>query len=84
MLAIISFTFAAFLILHTQGTTQGISTLTIISIVFGVVIGLLGLMLSFLQWHHAKTTTASSTVDVVEGHRFLPLLGLKTCRILDM
>ena len=74
VLVIISFTFAAFLILHTQGTTQGISTLTIISIVFGVVIGLLGLMLSFLQWHHPKTTIASSTVDMPLAAQSMPVI----------
>ena len=64
ILAIITFTIAAFLILHNQGTTQGISTLTIISIVFGVVISLLGLMLSFLQWHHPKVSVVPETFNV--------------------
>src|SRR5436190_14654473 len=54
ILVIISFTFAVFLILHNQSISQGINTLTIISIVIGVVISLLGLMISFLQWHHPK------------------------------
>jgi WD40 repeat protein len=58
ILTIIAFTVAALLILHNQGATQGISTLTIISIFIGVVIGLLGLMISFLQWHHPKPSTA--------------------------
>jgi hypothetical protein len=57
--AIIAFTVAAFLILRNQGSAQGSNTLTIISIVVGVVIGLIGLMISFLQWHHPKHSTVS-------------------------
>src|SRR6266567_4731519 len=70
IMAIIAFTVAAFLILQNQGTAQGISTLTIISILTGAVIGLLGLMVSFLQWHHPKssTTPETSTAPQTSSH----------------
>src|SRR5438128_757612 len=59
--SIIAFTVVAFLILKSQGIVRGTITLTIVSIVLGVAIGLLSLMISFLQWHHPRPSTAFET-----------------------
>jgi WD40 repeat protein len=53
-LAILVFAIIALLILRSQGITQGVNTLTIISIIVGFMIGVLGLLISFLQWHHPQ------------------------------
>jgi NB-ARC domain len=58
IVAIIAFIVITILIFKSQGITRGINTLTIISIIVGVVIGLLSLMISFLQWHHSKHSGA--------------------------
>src|SRR5258708_3107788 len=50
-IAIFAFIILALLILKSQGPTQGGSIVTIISAVAGFVIGVFGLLLSFLQWH---------------------------------
>src|SRR5260370_22163079 len=50
------------LVLRNQGVTQGINTLTIISIVVGFVVSLLTLLVSFLQWHHPKATPAPEKI----------------------
>lgn len=53
-LAILTFVIVALVILRSQGISQGINTLTIISIVGSFMIGVFSLLLSFLQWHHAR------------------------------
>jgi hypothetical protein len=53
-IAILAFVIVTFLILQSQGISQGMSTLTIISIVVGFVISVLSLLISFLQWHHSQ------------------------------
>src|SRR6266567_3982407 len=53
-LAILAFVIVTLLILQSQGISQGINTLTIISIVGSFMIGVFGLLLSFLQWHHSR------------------------------
>ena len=59
-IAIFAFAVVTFLILKSQGITQeGVNTLTIISIIVSAVIGFLGLMISFLQWHHPKQSGTS-------------------------
>ncbi len=54
LFAILTFTVAALLILRNQGTTEGTATLTILSIIVGIVIALLGLLFTFLQWFHSR------------------------------
>jgi WD40 repeat protein len=51
---IFAFVVITLLVLRSQGPSQGINTLTILSIVGGFVIGVLSLLVSFLQWHHPK------------------------------
>jgi len=58
-MAILAFVIIALLILQSQGITQGINTLTIISIIVGFVMSVLGLLISFLQWHHPQPTDQS-------------------------
>src|SRR5579885_1187500 len=41
----------AFFIVRIQGVTAGLNILTILSIVLGIVLGMLTLMLNFFQWH---------------------------------
>jgi amino acid transporter len=53
-IAILAFVIVTLLILQSQGISQGINTLTIISIVVGFVISVLSLLISFLQWHHPR------------------------------
>src|SRR6266852_831216 len=60
-MAILAFVILALLILRSQGITQGINTLTIISIIVGFVMSVLGLLISFLQWHHPQPTDQSET-----------------------
>lgn len=57
IIAIVTFVGLALLILFSQGITQGINILTIISILVGYTIGILSLLVSFLQWHHPKSPT---------------------------
>ena len=56
LMAILAFVMLTLLILQRQGMTQAINTLTIISIVVGFVMSVLGLLISFLQWHHPQPT----------------------------
>src|SRR5437588_12800112 len=56
LIAILAFVILTLLILQRQGMTQAINTLTIISIVVGFVMSVLGLLISFLQWHHPQPT----------------------------
>src|SRR6266705_2666260 len=55
LMAILAFVVLALLILWSQGIAQGINILTIISIIVGFVVSVLGLLISFLQWHHPKS-----------------------------
>ncbi len=59
LLAILVFIAITLLVLSSQGVTQGLTTLTILSIVAGFVVSLLSLLVSFLQWHHPKAPPAS-------------------------
>jgi hypothetical protein len=49
ILAILAFVMVTLLILQSQGISQGINTLTIISIVVGFVIGILSLLISWFE-----------------------------------
>jgi uncharacterized BrkB/YihY/UPF0761 family membrane protein len=55
IITIIAFGIATYLILKNQGITQGSTTLTIISIIFGVVVGLLALMFAILLYRYPVT-----------------------------
>jgi WD40 repeat protein len=59
LLVILIFVVVVLLVLSSQGITQGITTLTILSIVAGFVVSVLSLLVSFLQWHHPKAIPAS-------------------------
>jgi WD40 repeat protein len=59
LIAILVFIVVTLLILRSQGMTQAITTLTIISIIAGFAVSLLSLLVSFLQWHHPKAPPAS-------------------------
>src|ERR1700730_7935506 len=55
-LAILAFVVVTLLILQSQGISRGIIILTIISIIVSFMIGIFGLFLSFLQWHHPRSS----------------------------
>src|SRR5450432_3198152 len=59
---IFAFVVITLLVLRSQGPSQGINTLTILSIVGGFVIGVLSLLVSFLQWHHPKDPSPSEKI----------------------
>src|SRR6266567_4389806 len=59
LLVILIFVVVTLLVLSSQGVTQGINTLTILSIVVVFVVSVLSLLVSFLQWHHPKAPPAS-------------------------
>ena len=61
-IAILAFIIVTLLILQSQGISQGMNTLTIISIVVGFVISVLSLLISFLQWHHSSTGRLARTI----------------------
>src|SRR5205823_638782 len=75
-LAILAFVIVTLLILQHQGISRGINTLTIISIIVSFMIGVFGLLLSFLQWHHPRPSNQpelaqhsalqTSTLDGIE------------------
>ncbi len=54
IIAILAFIIVTLLVLQSQGISQGMNILTIISIVVGFVISILSLLISFLQWHHPQ------------------------------
>ncbi len=54
--AIIGLTIMTILIIKSQGLTQGVVTLTIVSILTGMIIGLLGLMLNSFQWLSSRSS----------------------------
>jgi WD40 repeat protein len=58
-IVILVFVVVTLLVLRSQGVTQGINTLLIISIVAGFVVSVLSLLVSSLQLHHAKAFPAS-------------------------
>ncbi len=64
------FAIAVFFILKFVGIQQGVTFLTIISIIAGIVFGLLGFMLSLLQYYYPRTSThpISSTASVPTSH----------------
>src|SRR5438045_518907 len=64
------------LVLGSQGVTQAINTLTILSIVVGFVVSLLSLLVSFLQWHHPKAPPVSEEIIAV-SHDHSPPLGAR-------
>src|SRR6266487_1211036 len=72
LIVILAFFVVTLLILNSQGTTQGINTLTILSIVVGFVIGVLSLLISFLQWHHPKDASASEKLTPASFLQTLP------------
>src|SRR2546423_12006534 len=61
VIASIVFAVTAILILINEGISQGAVTLTILSIIFGVVIGLLGLVFNFLQWLNSRPSSSSNS-----------------------
>jgi NB-ARC domain len=61
ILTIIAFGIANSLILKNQGLTQGTTTLTIVSIVFGLIVGLLALMFAIFQWRYPVTPNPSES-----------------------
>ncbi len=54
-IAILAFVIVTLLILQSQGISQGINIVTIISIIVGFVVSVLSLLVSFLQWHHPQS-----------------------------
>src|SRR2546428_827989 len=73
LIAILVFVVVTLLILSSQGATQGINTLTILSIVVGFVVSILSLLVSFLQWHHPKAPPASEEIIAASGFQTPPL-----------
>jgi len=58
--AILAFTVTALLIVKSQGIAQGTTILTILSIVVGTAVALLGLLFTFLQWFHSRPSHSLS------------------------
>jgi hypothetical protein len=73
LIAILVLVAATLLVLSNQGVTQGISTLTILSIVVGFVVSLLSLLVSFLQWHHPKAPPASEEIPAASVFQMPPM-----------
>src|SRR6266571_3688732 len=59
ILSVISIILVTFLIIAQQGISTGSTTLTIVSLVVGMIVGILTLLVTFFQWH----ATASPQVD---------------------
>jgi WD40 repeat protein len=57
--ALISIVLFAFIVIKQQGTTTALNTLTIVSLVVGMIVSILTLLVNFFQWH----ATASPQVD---------------------
>jgi WD40 repeat protein len=74
LIVILVFVVVTLLVLRSQGVTQGINILTILSIVVGFVVSLLSLLVSFLQWHHPKAPPASEEI-IAASRDHLPPLG---------
>src|SRR5712671_5846892 len=62
VIVILVFVVVTLLILSSQGATQGLTTLTILSILVGFVVSVLSLLVSFLQWHHPKEPSSSKQI----------------------
>src|SRR4051812_36776570 len=62
--AILTFSLATLFILRNQGITQGTSTLTVLSIIAGVILGLLGFLFTFLQWFHSRYSEISHSPTI--------------------
>src|SRR6266699_4642163 len=73
LLAILVFIAITLLGLSRQGVTQGLTTLTILSIVAGFVVSLLSLLVSFLQWHHPKAPPASEEIPAASVFQMPPM-----------
>ncbi len=70
---ILVFVVVTLLVLRSQGVTQGINTLLIISIVAGFVVSVLSLLVSSLQLHHAKASPASQEIVTASVFQTPPL-----------
>jgi hypothetical protein len=77
LMAILAFVIVTLLILQSQGISQGVNTLTIISIVAGFMISVFSLLISFLQWRHPHPA------DRAEGS-LVPLLQVQSPASLDL
>ena len=73
LIVILVFVVVTLLVLRSQGVTQGITTLTILSIVAGFAVSVLSLLVSFLQWHHPKALPASEEIIAASRDHLLPL-----------
>src|SRR5712692_6038481 len=73
LVVILVFVLVTLLVLRSQGITQGINTLTILSIVVGFVVSILTLLVSFLQWHHPKASPASREIAAASIFQKPPL-----------
>jgi len=73
LIVILVFVMVTLLVLRSQGVTQGINTLTILSIVVGFVVSLLSLLVSLLQWHHPKAPPASKEIIATSVDHSPPL-----------
>src|SRR5258708_39278836 len=74
-IVILVFVVVTLLVLRSQGVTQGINTLLIISIVAGVVVSVLSLMVSSLQLHHAKASPAYQEIITASVFHTPPLIA---------
>ncbi len=58
--SILAFTVTALFIVKSQGINQGtVTKLTVLSIIIGTVVALLGLLFTFLQWFHSRPSHSS-------------------------
>jgi tetratricopeptide (TPR) repeat protein len=81
ILTIIAYCIAAYLILRNQGITQGSTTLTIVSIIFGLIVGLLALMFAIFQWRYPVTPNTpksgvTSPPPAIPSSSFFGIIGL--------
>lgn len=81
ILTIIAFCIAAYLILRNQGITQGSTTLTIVSIIFGLIVGLLALMFAIFQWRYPITpntpkSSVTSSPPAIPSTSYHGIIGL--------
>ena len=81
ILTIIAFCIAAYLILRNQGITQGSTTLQIVSIIFGLIVGLLALMFAIFQWRYPITpntpeSSVTSSPPAIPSTSYHGIIGL--------
>ncbi len=73
VLSVIGLSVIGFFIVSAQGLDKGLTTLTIISIVLGMVLSLLSLLVNFFQWREAATTNTmidtGSASEQLADHR---------------